>query len=403
MKEICMSSIEPGIVPNETGVPGVGARQRRGKTARLGFVVIAVIATIGAVIGLAIFVNRLTHERELRLAAARTAQQKAAASNTAGDHDFDAEKARLKAQAAADAAASAALPVPVGAIAASGASGTTPVVVPPVTGTSGQAVPVVANGAPGARDNGYSGVLLDTGRGALGAASSSPVVAAATSSTGLAGGHNALDEQLAPSATSRAVAVSATLLPDLTYLLKRGTMIPCIGPKIVTTYAGMITCTLMQDVYSADGTTLLLRKGATANGEQRTALLQGQARIFALWTSVDDGAVTVPLDSPATDPLGGSGIDGWTDTHFWTRFGGALMVSFIGDAGQVLSNLTTRSGGGTQISLSNTSQATQELAAETLRNTINVPPTAYANQGTVMYIHVARNVDFRSVYELVHE
>ena len=73
------------------------------------------------------------------------------------------------------------------------------------------------------------------------------------------------------------------------------------------------------------------------------------------------------------------------------RFKGALMVSLIGDFGQALANKAT--GVGQQITFSNSSNATQDVAAETLRNTINIPPTAYSNQGSVINIFVARDID----------
>ncbi len=201
---------------------------------------------------------------------------------------------------------------------------------------------------------------------------------------------------------SRAGVVRANFLPDLRYLLKRGTMIPCVmGTKTVTTYPGMTSCSLVRDVYSADGSTLLLRKGAEVTGEQRSALLQGQARIFALMTRIDDGPVTVPLDSPVADSLGASGMDAYVDTHFWQRFGGAAMVALIGDFSQAFASQSVGSSSSTTINLSNTSQATQNLAVETLRNTINIAPTGYANQGALINIFVARDIDFSRQYELV--
>jgi type IV secretion system protein VirB10 len=78
------------------------------------------------------------------------------------------------------------------------------------------------------------------------------------------------------------------------------------------------------------------------------------------------------------------------------------MLSAVGDIGQALGNLTVGKGS-SQIQLSNTSSSTQDLAAETLKNTINIPPTAYSNQGSEINIFVARDVDFRSVYELASQ
>jgi type IV secretion system protein VirB10 len=192
-----------------------------------------------------------------------------------------------------------------------------------------------------------------------------------------------------------------TCLPDLSYLLKRGTIIRCVTrTKIVTTYPGMTSCTVSTDIYSADGKTLLIERGSEATGEQRTALMQGQGRIFALWSRIDmPNGVTVDVDSPGADSLGASGHEAYVDTHFWQRFGGAMLVSLVGDFGQALASKSI-GGNNNQINLSSTSSSTQSLADETLKNTINIPPTAYANQGSDISIYVARDIDFRSVYEL---
>lgn len=404
-----------------SGIPGVGQRRRRkGKAAVLWVVAVAILAAIGAAIGISLFANRLLADHKQKAEEARAARLKAASTTEGGARDFDGEKKQIKKREEQEAALSpasmpAALPAPSGAVGQSAAQpiAVKPVNVPGVAGGPSGAVGPAGQASPAQQQGGdagwYSGVLLKSSEGTQRPDATAQAVTSLikkvtdTPSGGSIGGSNSrnpLDEQLAPSATARAAVAKASFLPDLSYLLERGSLIPCVGPKIVTTYAGMLSCTLMQDVYSADGKTLLLRKGATAHAEQRTALMQGQARIFALFTEIDDGPVTVALDSPATDPLGGSGIEAYTDTHFWTRFGGAIMVSVIGDLGQGVANLGTRNNGGTTISLSNTTSAAQQLAAETLRNTINVPPTGYANQGAVIYIYVARHIDFRSVYEL---
>lgn len=186
---------------------------------------------------------------------------------------------------------------------------------------------------------------------------------------------------------------------DLTYLLRKGTTIACtLHSKIVTTQPGFARCIVNKDVYSADGKVLLIERGSEIIGEQTTGLTQGQARIFIMWNTVETPkGVRIEIGSPSSDALGTAGQEAQVDTHFWERFGGAIMLSMIDDIMGIASNRIDNR----DYQFENTQENVQNMADEALRNTINIPPTGYVNQGALLNIIVARDVDFRSVYELV--
>jgi type IV secretion system protein VirB10 len=87
-------------------------------------------------------------------------------------------------------------------------------------------------------------------------------------------------------------------------------------------------------------------------------------------------------------------LTGTVNRHFWQRFGAALLVSTI-DAG-VQSSL--ESGSGTVVIDPTTSE---NVMTEALRGTVDIPPTITVPNGARIQVLVARDVDFRSVYELV--
>ena len=86
------------------------------------------------------------------------------------------------------------------------------------------------------------------------------------------------------------------------------------------------------------------------------------------------------------------------NNHFWQRFGGAILISLIGD---VADNINNRQRNGGEITFSNSTDAAQDMATEALKNSINIPPTGYVNHGSLINVMVARDVDFSSVYERV--
>lgn len=219
---------------------------------------------------------------------------------------------------------------------------------------------------------------------------------------GLFGGGGSANSELGQSlVATRLTATSASRLADRNYLLTRGAFIDCgLNTRLDSTLSGMTSCAVTRDVFSSNSKVLLIEAGSTVTGEYRANLAQGMKRIFVLWSRIETpSGVVVNLDSPATDSLGGAGISGHVDTHFWERFGGAVLLSLIDDAAQIAVNQSSNNDNA-QVLLGNSTDVASELAAEVLRNTINIPPTLYANQGARVGIFVARDLDFSTVYNV---
>lgn len=187
-------------------------------------------------------------------------------------------------------------------------------------------------------------------------------------------------------------------IKNRSFLLSAGTTFSCVlKTKIVTTYPSVTLCQLTKDVISDDGKNVLIRAGAQLQGEQTRAITQGMARVFVNWTIVKDKNNRVRIDSLGTDSLGASGLPAWVDTHFWKRFGGALMLSLIEDSIAAGTSRMSRTNN-SEFTMNNTTGTSSELAKTTLDNSINIPPTGYVNQGEMLTVIVPRNIDFSSVY-----
>jgi type IV secretion system protein VirB10 len=193
----------------------------------------------------------------------------------------------------------------------------------------------------------------------------------------------------------------AAMLGNRNFILAKGSFIDCaLQTRLDSTLPGMTACVITRNIYSDNGKVLLVERGSTVSGEYKANMRQGMARIFVLWTRIKTpNGVVINLDSPGTDQLGGAGVPGYIDNHFWQRFGGALMLSLVDDVARgVTSN--AGSNGSNQFNFNSTGDATQNMAAEALKNTINIPPTLYKNQGEQVGIYIARDLDFSSVYDV---
>ncbi|QKK33435.1 type IV secretion system protein VirB10 (plasmid) [Rhizobium indicum] len=190
----------------------------------------------------------------------------------------------------------------------------------------------------------------------------------------------------------------AGTLGNRDFIVAMGTSIPCVLETALSSdQPGFTSCVINRDVLSDNGRVVLMEKGTQVVGEYRGGLRRGQKRLFVLWNRAKTPkGVIITLASPATDALGRAGVDGYVDTHWWERFGSAILLSIVGDATSYANSQLQDS----DIEADNTTSAGKQAATIAVEQSINIPPTLLKHQGELVSIFVARDLDFSSVYRL---
>ncbi|MBZ7978535.1 MULTISPECIES: type IV secretion system protein VirB10 [unclassified Campylobacter] len=185
------------------------------------------------------------------------------------------------------------------------------------------------------------------------------------------------------------------------FLLSKGSFIHCsLNTRIVSMLAGNVSCTISNDVYSADGTVLLIDRGSTMFGSFKSGeISDGVNRLFVVWEEIrTPNNLIIPINSPATDGLGASGMSGYVDHQYLKRFGSAIFLSIIDDAVNVAIN--GKRGKDNVDYTENTRENARELANTALQEFIKIKPVLYKNQGEIVSVYVNKDVDFSKVYKL---
>ena len=190
----------------------------------------------------------------------------------------------------------------------------------------------------------------------------------------------------------------AKLMPNRQLLLPKGTFLDCtLETAIESSLPGLVTCVTATDTFGADGRVVLLERGTRLIGETRGDARRGSARLFVLWNEArTPTGVVVELVSPGTDELGRSGVAGAVDRHFGERFGAAILLSVID--GAIQAGVQAMNDGGDSVVVN--SSGASDVMTEILKDTVSIPPTIRVAHGTRLQVLVARDLDFRSVYEL---
>jgi type IV secretion system protein VirB10 len=213
-------------------------------------------------------------------------------------------------------------------------------------------------------------------------------------------------------------------------LIPQGTMIRgVLETAIQSDLPGMVRGITSEDVYSFDGRRILIPKGTMLTGEYRSGLARGQTRVLIIWTRVlrSDG-VSLALGSYGTDDLGRSGLTGDVDRHYLERFGSAILLTMVGGVSQYVAGLGENNNNqnqqtqtsytdpvtgkvvtvtsqpsytqnnARQIGAQTSASMMNQIASEALKDSVNIPPTVYVDQGTPIIVFVRRDLDFSSLY-----
>ncbi|MCU3566904.1 hypothetical protein N8Z01_22500 [Enterobacter hormaechei subsp. hoffmannii] len=212
------------------------------------------------------------------------------------------------------------------------------------------------------------------------------------------GADNGLENSLN---TVPTVTVKAFARKSLDLMITRGNSIPCsLTRAIDSTQPGQITCVTIAPTLSSSGKVVLMESGTLFTGNYQSDLKQGIARIQATFDRLETpNKVFMSLRAPAIGAMGQGGIDGEIDTQFGKRFNNTILLATIQST--VAAGSSRLAGGSNgSVNLNSSTQPVSDLATETLKNSINIPPILRKNPGEIINIDVLQDMDFSSVYRI---
>jgi type IV secretion system protein VirB10 len=182
-------------------------------------------------------------------------------------------------------------------------------------------------------------------------------------------------------------AVRSTRLADPASTVVQGTLIPAVlETAIDTDVPGYVRAVVSQDVRSFDGSRVLIPRSSRLIGEYKGVSQSGQRRALLMWTRlVRPDGVSIALASPAADFSGQAGVGGQVNSHFFSRFGSAILLSILGGAG------TLATGGASTVIVSG---AGQSAASAAVQQNSNRGPTIKVRQGEPIRVFTARDLIF---------
>ncbi len=168
----------------------------------------------------------------------------------------------------------------------------------------------------------------------------------------------------------------------------QGTLIPAVlETAIDTDVPGYVRAVVSVDVRSFDGSRVLVPRSSRLIGQYKSGLQAGQKRAYVIWTRLirPDG-VSVNIASPAVGFAGETGLAGKVNTHFFERFGSAMLLSVVGGLSALGGNAGVIIAGGGQ-----------SAAAAAVGQSGQIGPTVRVRQGQPIRVFTARDLDFSRV------
>ncbi len=188
-------------------------------------------------------------------------------------------------------------------------------------------------------------------------------------------------------------------------LLLRGTYIRCVlQARVISDFPGYTSCIVTEPVYSVDGKRLLLPRGSKVQGAYGADGIIGD-RVAIVWDRITTPTgLDINMRSPGVDMLGSAGNAGHYNAHWGQRIASSLLISILADAFKY----AAAENGPKETSIVNgavvqnpyesaTARTMERMANLAMERNMTRPPTVTINQGTIVNVYVARDVDFSAV------
>lgn len=197
--------------------------------------------------------------------------------------------------------------------------------------------------------------------------------------------------------------VTASSIESLNTIIAEGSLIHGIlEPATNSDLPGYVRAIVSEPSYSEDGTQILIPRGSRLIGQYKSGMLQGQSRIFMVWTRlITPSGISIQLGSPGVDNLGAAGIGAdEINRHFWERFGTGSLLSLIG-AGAANAGVSPadqeNSASAYRTAVAN---SFSQAANQSLQQDGRIPPTLTTYQGKPIMIFVAKDLHFEAAIKL---
>ncbi|KZY42255.1 MAG: TrbI/VirB10 family protein [Roseovarius sp.] len=173
----------------------------------------------------------------------------------------------------------------------------------------------------------------------------------------------------------------------------QGTMIQAVMETALdSSLPGQTRAIISEDVFSYDGSRLLIPRGSRLIGRYRSGIEIAQKRVTIAWDRIVlPNNQTVQISSFGGDALGRSGVTGFVDTRFDERFGSAALISIISAAPSVAA---------AQVEDETTADVLEDVGDDLADATdsvigeyLSIGPVIYVDQGARVTVMVDRDLE----------
>ena len=173
----------------------------------------------------------------------------------------------------------------------------------------------------------------------------------------------------------------------------QGTMIQAVMETALdSSLPGQTRAVVSEDVFSFDGSRLLIPRGSRLIGRYRSGVDIAQQRVTIAWDRIilPDNQ-TIQISSFGGDELGRSGVTGFVDTRFAERFGSAALISLISAAPSAAAASVENEAAADV--LENVGDDLADATDSVISDYLSIGPVIYVDQGARVTVMVDRDLE----------